>query len=336
NKIFDFTLFGICIFLAAYTEWLGFLLAGTAGLYAIINWQKPWSKKILLISFLGASSALALTLGQMHLALGLKTALEALRTKFLVRTGIEASTEYSRFSPYAWFKIILNYLRGYDFILIATLIAIITLLRKKWTMLTSWLKSTAATPLLTFLFIAGLPVCLHHALLFQWTAVHPFSPLKMAPLITVLAGLCFAYIITHTLQRVKVNTAWKYTIFFIVAFSVFSFLSKTSFCSSDYERRSSFIRNLSKQNEVIFRKQIDKEIEPFLISKRVFYALYSGRNVSIWDNLKNAKQLLQKNGVSDGILFEMNAADPTSLKYVRFNLQSTEEDLEAGFNRFNH
>jgi hypothetical protein len=331
KKIWDWIGLGFFLFWAVYIEWLGILLAGAISLYSIFHWRQVWAKKTLMLMFFCSMAALCLTAWQMEMALGLKIAVSALRDKFLSRIGAENVTAYSRIAPQAWFKIILHYLRAYDFILLSAL-SIITIFLIKEKKFIDRLKSTAFAPWKIFFLIAGLPILIHHIFLFQWTAVHPFSPLKSAPIITVLAALCFGFILSTSLK----NNRNKIVIFLLLLLSILSYLCKTTFYSTEYLVRGSFIHDLAQNDEVIFAKMTASAQQSSPISNQEFYSFYSDRNVTVWNNLPSAKELLRKNDVTAGILFEFNEQNERSLKYIRFNLESTEEEIGAEFAKFNH
>jgi hypothetical protein len=336
TKKYEFIIFGLLIFLACYAEWLGILLALAIGLCCLFNRKEKKFRLILLITFIGASTAILLTTWQFFSVAGTEIASKNITSKLLYRSGIKLSDTltienpelFSRFNRNeinAWLKIPFYYIGAFNFFLILMVIAgckLLSLRRKN-------VSSKSNYQLwMYFVFVAGLPPLLYHLLLFQWSTLHSFSPIKAAPLIIIVGTILIAAALKTALQK----NFWPIAIGVTLTLMLFSFISFTCVHSYSVKEIGQHIKNLSASDETIFllSKSTDR------IAKGVLYSYYAKRNIADWNNLDQAKSLLKSNNLTKGILFEINETDLAKVKYAHFNLESSWEDIETNFNKYEH
>lgn len=341
----DLIIFGLLMFLACYSEWLGILFAGSAGLYTLFHWREKRIRWVFFAILTGSITALGLTLGQFISVIGWSETFKQLADKLLYRSGISLSNDlsmeqpelFSRFNmsvPSAWLRFPFHYIKSFGFFPILTVLALIQLIIGKRN---DSKYKLILKPYLPFIWVAGLPAILHHLLLFQWSTLHSFSPIKAAPLFTVISGILIIKVI-HRSERSALF--WKITSGITVALMIFSFFSFTSHHTNSIAIIGERIANLSTSKEVLFvrNESVNKNDTPSSSSDLhgILYSYYAHRNIATWSNLDDAKQLIQKNNATSGVLFELNETNPLSLKYIRLTLQSTEKDIETRLEKYQH
>ncbi|MBU0625170.1 hypothetical protein KKF05_02400 [Patescibacteria group bacterium] len=327
---------GLFIFLTCYSEWLGVLFAGTVAAYALLHWRHPHSRSIFLASVFGAAGALILSASQFISAVGPTLTLEQIKQKILLRAGIsnvDQNPLFSRYimnNPSAWLRFPFNYLRGFGLLPILIIVILARffrfdrLIKKRQILLNSYLP---------FVWVAGLPVLLHHLLLFQWSTLHYFSPIKAAPLLTVLGGILVSKMIG---QKNRTAIFWQIATMTTIILLIFSYLSTTINQTDFFAVQGDRISKLSRPEDVIFIRLANKDEEDTVTWRRSILSYYAHRNIALWEDLASAKQLLQKNNALSGVLFEINNIDQLSLKHIHFTPQSTEEEVEADLNKYKY
>jgi hypothetical protein len=197
-KISDYIWFAFINFLMVDTEWLGFFFAVTVIGYTVFYRKDPGKKYLLTITALTTILALALTIWQFSQINGFKAFITSSIEKYQIRSGIEnADMGLSLANPQTWLNIIAHYLAGYwPVLIILGLFAVLHYWRRNGagavkTHLHQKTKPIPAAPDSLWkpaLIFSGIPVLLHHAAFVNFTAVHDFSVLKTAVLLSILAG----------------------------------------------------------------------------------------------------------------------------------------------------
>jgi hypothetical protein len=335
NHNYKILLLTFLIFLACYTEWLGVLFSGIICLYSVLKRKHTQWRVIFLLSALACLAALILTAGQFISAVDPASVWEQIKLKILFRSGFSNTAQESNFyryimiNPSAWLRFVFNYLCGYGLLPIIIISALVIKIKGTKNRLNKlYLNTKAYFP---FILVAGLPVLLHHLLLFQWSTLHYFSSLKAAPLITVIGGILIIEMIN---KKNSAKIFWQLATGLTITLFVFSYLSKTSNQTNFFAIQGRRIANLSNSEDVLFIRSESSATDDIITWRRTILGYYAQRNISPWVDLSNAKQLLQKNNVANGVLFELRKdVDDLTLKYARFNQQSSEEDVAAGFKK---
>ncbi|MEO0471916.1 MAG: hypothetical protein AAF206_19980 [Bacteroidota bacterium] len=158
------TLLGLICFLGVYTEWWALLLAGCAGLYALLRWRSHKGPFISLV--MGSLLAIGLTLWQYSSIAGWEAFRQAAIDRFVYRSGGEGM----HFAPNA---LLLFYLRGMLPVLGLLGLSFVFLIGKRQ------LKRLKQVPLVIPLLLIS--ASMHHLLFQHFTLAHEFSVLKMLP-----------------------------------------------------------------------------------------------------------------------------------------------------------
>lgn len=176
--------------LFAYTEWVSALFGLSVVVLALLSSHSHTrSIPIILTLLVSGSAAIALTLLQYSLIDGPGTVIGLWIEKFAIRSG--ESAELSTWgmdvhSSISYFSLAYSYLIAHLPLLLAVPVLGLIVAR---------MRGASALRLITrerdLLLLALLPLLLHHALLFNWTAVHIFSSLKAAFPLSVLLAMFF-------------------------------------------------------------------------------------------------------------------------------------------------
>lgn len=176
---------GGLVFLMAYTELLGLWFALAVALLVLRR-----DRRLALAVGLGAALALALTLAQYAAIDGPERLVSTALGRFMQRSGYldtVGGKEYGILSPRGYYLIAGGYHREYrhlGYAMVVYLVAIIAVVPAAWEV-RRWVDRR----LLVCAYLVILPVVIHHALLFEGTAIHRFTLLKSLVFLSVLLGV---------------------------------------------------------------------------------------------------------------------------------------------------
>ncbi len=177
--------FGLSVFCLSACEWIGPVLAVCLpGLWLFRRYRNRRVSGLVVVGGLGAGVALLLYLGLYSGISGLDSLIELALGKYQMRSGTSAAAPGHVSDLQSWFAIAGAYAAGYSVLLpLAGILGTAALFRLR----------APARPL-AVLVLALAPVLLHHALLFNWAALHTYSALKGAPALAVLLGCGVAWL----------------------------------------------------------------------------------------------------------------------------------------------
>lgn len=219
---FDLFIFGINVFLACYTEWLGVFTSFFIGVGFLILFfiqKKNYHLFVFMICAVVSSAAVGLTVYQYSQIKGWEAYQEAALNKYAERSGhgneVGSAKEFNIHSEQGFDLLKKGWTQFLDtketfyFSLIVLLLSIllITLFKKQKLVLNF-------KPALVLVAFAFLPIFLHYLVFFNFNAVHSFSGLKTASAIILFFGLCCSLALQN-LQG-KINVWW-----FLVPITVF-------------------------------------------------------------------------------------------------------------------
>jgi hypothetical protein len=183
EKIQNYIFLFLLAFSMMYTEWIAVFIGFSTLIISIFLYIKERSLKQFLPTIVAGTAmilALGLTLYQYANIENFETLKTALQNKYEFRSGKKELREPN--TSLYWFMFLYHYIKAYTPILLLILTAGIYLFLKKRKEIT--LKSLSTS----ILFLFGLPVILHHSILFGFTYFHEFSVLKSG-FILILVGL---------------------------------------------------------------------------------------------------------------------------------------------------
>ena len=187
-----------------YTEWLGVTFTmGVLGL-AAVRWRDARARKVAFATVAATGAVLLITLAQYSSIAGVAAFIDGIGGKLALRTGLTEASHHSVTSLRSWSYVVSYYEKGYLPVLQATaglvFAAGVGLLARRVAGSATVIGRDRA--LGTALWLATVPVALHHLLLFSHTAVHDFDIVKSAVPMGLIAGAACAVIwSTPTLTR---------------------------------------------------------------------------------------------------------------------------------------
>ena len=291
------------VFAMALTEWLGVLFAGVLWIYAlaVLRGRIRW---VLAIGVPGAVlAAIVLTLAHFSLIAGPGAYLGSLMSKFLQRAGVVASEIPSEpnvgpWSPAGWAHVLDRYV--HTFLLMGTFLAAVGLV---------WLVSArrGIGEVLRrekgnwgrLAWLIGMPILLHHLLLFQFTVIHLFALLKSCCLVSVFGGLWFSGFWEGLAQARTAGyrrlAAGAIGLVFLLACgaSVRQYYVAAGAPDDCFEQFADTVRHSAENEDVVF---VDGKVVPQMV-------LYTRRNIARWEDDEAAAALLRANRAAAGVIF---------------------------------
>jgi len=166
---------------------------------------------------------------------------------------------------------------------------------------------------------AVLPPALHHLVFFNFTAYHEYSTLKDAPIIALLAGILASRLwkndTTLSFPAMRSRTLVICSAIMFCVISIREYRMLTGPLLPGYKAIGECIARNATPDEVVFAQfQQSNEVPlPQVV-------LYAHRNIAIWQDDATARELVQKNGVSTGVVFVVNSAETevTEIRRIKF------------------
>lgn len=317
SGILSYFSFSIFVFCFVYAEWLGVFFAISVGLYAWLNRRKPGMKGLQLAAALGTSAALVLTIWQYSSISGFHAFLVASQNRFLLRSGLGQQLDLNLhiWNLLGWLLILTYYLLAYaaDFALLGL-----------WAALKGKGRPLNLTPdvKMALLFSAVLPPLLHHLIFFNYTAAHEFSVLKGTPIIAIVAGL-LAWQLWESRPGSRISSIflraflWASLALCCLA-SIFEYRILTGPNVPAYKEIGDFIAKNSSPDEIVFAEyqQPSRDLGRPLPQ----IVLYAHRNIAVWQDENQARELARQNGVLNIVVFVINSTETgvTAIRRMRF------------------
>ncbi len=270
----EYVFLGVSVFLMCYTEWLGVLLAGSIGL-ALFIFKPVRPKTLFFVLLMSSSLALGLMVWQYSQIAGLGPYLSALAHKFLYRSGV--SNSYGDLK--AWVHLSGFYMASY--------FPYLVFWGWEWR---AWrrLGGGFAPEVRLVLFLAILPVVMHHFLLFNFTTVHDFSTLKFSVFLSLsiaLMGMAWARLPRRFWVGFGLATVVALLQFWVINHD----------CRNPYQAFAALIREQPKTVLIVVRG-------PYLIDPQLIY--YAKRNVVSWVSEAQIRELVRLNHATGVVVFK--------------------------------
>lgn len=313
-----FVFFSIITFLMAYTEWLGVFFAFTVFLYGLFHFKQKGMLWLSALSAVAVTGALLFTVWQYSGIAGLSAYLDYAKAKFLFRTGDVryASNGLGFQSPIAWLNIFVNYIGGFlpAFILAGFLAGRAKKVQNKG-------EKHTNVSVKAILIMSTVPVLLHHLVFFNFTSIHDFAALKGGVFIAICCGLLYHKMelkkMAQSADYLKIQRREAVILIGILVFSCIQFWTINSFESHKrYSTLGKAIRAEVKQDEVVFIQAENFSLDPQLV-------LYAHRNLAWYEGEAQARDLIRKNGVSNGVIIQVDSHQSGIAQVKRFSLKES-------------
>lgn len=307
------SLFGVSVFLAAWTEWLAFVFGAVLGVYALLNLRRPPMRRVAVVLAVASSLSLALLFAHYSLIDGPVAIASLLRSRFLGRMGAAATSTFSVGSKEGWKRVYLHYLDGYRLWLVG-IVSMGTLafaLADRLGEAKRVLGRAARAALLVTL----VPALLHNLLLFDFTACHEYAVLKSAVPLALLLGLFSAAV----MREVRTPNGAAFAVAFlgviVAAAALFSHWTyRFSASVTDmplYREFGEYVRANARPDQMVFAfPATDQEVSPQAI-------VYARRNIAWWDSQEGGEAAMRENGVSEAIIFRLPMDPPRGFVVYR-------------------
>ncbi len=315
--------YGIAVFLMSYTEWIGLIFAAVTGLFFLIGRRRGGGAAVLILSLVCSSAAVALTLVQYSSVIGAEGLLAYLTAKFGHRAGLSgagtAGAIYVMTEPKAWLRVALHYARNLGPLLLLAA----AVLGCAWRSGTAVTRGLSRGPMLVFLVAAGVPPLIHHLALFNYTAVHDYSPLKTVPLIAVIAALAVGSVVRHARSagRPLAAAAWQLSVVAILILSVIMYQFEAAHSDNIPSMRGTAVAESAGEDEAVFARVVKRDGEAVRLEDIRISNLYARRNIAPWSGEQDAEEIMRKSGVRKGVLFEFRYGNPDYYRLTRFVLE---------------
>ena len=300
----DVILFVLSMFLMIYTEYLGICVAGFIFIYGLFNIKKPFSRVLIWTSLITPIVAMSLVIYQYTLVGNFNSFIAVIIDRYF--------GSYQR-NNVTIIKEIIGILNNYWSWYSPAIILIIILLTARYVIsmtidqgsnvsVDEYNKIKGATAIIL------IPILIHHTIFIHWTNFHSvtFSLLKSAPLISIMLGLSFWYLIHKTKVVNKDGLKNISLILFIVCLAFFIKrynnsmvqINPYSLCDTGIE-----ISKYAKDDQVIFLNDSRLKTHKFPIQPSLITC--ANRNMEIYKDKKEALELIKKNNAKSGVVFTL-------------------------------
>jgi hypothetical protein len=310
------SLFSTTLFLMCYTEWLGFLFALSVMLYALFTIKKRGMKSLFFVT--GITSAIALITLLLHYSLitNFRDLFYYLLAAYKKRCGVSPGTnnEPLLFSKKSWKSLFRTYFFSYkEFLLFIYTTTSIAFFGTKFDR--NFIKENKNK--LIVLYLALLPVILHHLILFNLTVIHEFLFLKTGIFFALLAGISYEKVETY----IRKHAAYpRLKLGVLLTLFVFSFVQAIRMHSWHNIKHSSCLKTIgseieknAKPDEMVFIKYHPNTVK--LKSKLAYMGSgklgpgccwYANRNIATWLDRDTTENMVKINGLKKYIVFSLN------------------------------
>ena len=300
---------GITLFLACYTEWLGYFYAASLFLVACrFSFENRVHLRLVFISVIAVTSALSLTVFQYAQIDGLSAFIDASLNKYVDRSGYQTNQFY--YIKLQLMYVLRHYWRlhlPYIGLLLFLLLALFTH-RERPTL-------QGKRERRTIFFLIVTPIILHHAVFLEFSKMHDFALLKSL----VFFCLAIAVLLHHNLESTldtfkKTFAAFSGAVIAILlALNLYTYYKYDAAVTTDKFRVAADAINnhASKHESIYFVSQNDREngTMVYMGSQRAFspqVQLLSMRNALAVKNADAALQHMKEYNLQNGIVFTLD------------------------------
>lgn len=293
NYIFLFVL----AFCMMYTEWIAVFVGIstlTASVILFVKERNPIRFVPTAVAGIAMVMALSLTLYQYANIEDFKTLQQALQNKYEFRSGKKELREPN--TTLYWFMFLYHYIKAYSPIIVFILTGGLYIIFKKRKTI-----NTAINPLsVCILILFGLPVILHHTVLFGFTYFHEFSVLKSSFILIILSVWLFR----------KLNTSQWITISIIIL-QISMYYGAFYRYTDAYKTIGEAIKKERKPDELV----VLAITEDFWAVPQIMY--YAQSNFYYEEKqLQDLPKFLDKHNIKKHVIFYIEKDKILSIKHV--------------------
>lgn len=261
-------------------------------------------RKVLFIIIITSIAALVLTVWQYSQISTFYDFIKVSIEKYLSRSGVaqHADQNLHYWDIQSWRNIKQNYIEGYlPFFIVLFAFLYLVLVKEHFTK-NIFHKNRIE---ITVLYLCITPIIMHHAIFFNFTAVHDFSVLKTGVFISVLTALFYHKLINifqrdysdeNRMLKIKIVNS---LIILMILFSVYKYTKWNSYNNASFKNIGKEIARLANKNEMVFIKAEKFSIDPQIV-------FYAHRNIASWKGYSEAKELLDLNNVARAVIFSLS------------------------------
>ena len=298
-----YSVYAICCFLAIYTEWLGVFMCGVIGLNELVGIRRRKHNAHLFWITAGASVfALLLILWQYISIAGFKELYEALRYKYVLRSGLGSVAQsdhgYNFANPASYGvlkqRLVVNYWAMINLLILISIAFVpLVLYQKKY-----FINRREAG----LLALIGIPVLLHHLVFFNFNVVHHFATLKTFLL------LLFLLIILANKLLLFVTSRWpRYRLAGLAAISIL-------FGMKCYDSVLIYYQDHNPKDVMLGYQQMGEEIKNRAVPGYFVFSsaqvcpelvYYANRNIAFADNIESAQQRMHDEHIKEAYYYDI-------------------------------
>ncbi len=305
----------ILFFLLCFTEWICVFLGIALLIVSLIPWQsieKPGINLKTKYQLIGALvlcglAAFGLTGYLFSQIAGFDAFKEAILAKYISRSGWSnsgtAEGDMTVYSGAALNNILRHYKANYAPVLkwlALLLLGLVVVLYKNKALKNLQFKQQE----IQLLILLGLPVLLHHIILFNFTSIHDFSTAKAAPALAFIS----AFVVVRWVPLLKENRLVLLLVVGVTAYfgfrsvSQYYLMNQPTFATSYYQQVGKAIKQQCPASTVAFLKQQNL----YLSSGAPQFMYYSQRNcMGYWNDTIAKNDLHNKLKQSNALIFDV-------------------------------
>jgi hypothetical protein len=294
-------LFAVSLALATYTDWLGYAIAATSGVFVVVCRKRLEAWKILLaICMIAPVLSFTLTVTQYGYAVGYMEFLRTIFFKYTQSYGHESGT-YLNIQKYL--SVYAHYWAYVGLVKITALCALVHVATR------NSFDDFKNERLAVLFFLFAAPVLVHHFVLLDWTA-HPhhwFGTLKSVPTIALVTS----YVVYLLFYRTKVNyLRWLQVGYVLFACSTMVLWTSYYYMHEPQTNTEDYMYDFCRigiemadgaRDTVIFIK--DSMLEPHVFPINPIFVYCAKRNMDIYYDRETAEDLMRKNSLTKGTVY---------------------------------
>lgn len=318
SKIKHFILLGISVFLASYTDWIGLFFSISVITYCLIHIKDKLFQKIVLYVSIFTFCSMLLTFTQYSSLNGVAAMLQAMKIRFLGRSGLFGS-RYSEqgihiFSISSWIIFIkkLNVaFIGFGYLMLA-FTAFVLYMKKN-------IRYQKGVFSLVF-FAVILPIIFHYLILFNSNAIHQYYISKMSVPVSIMTAVLFSLLNqTHLFGYRK---AVSFILVVGIALASCFVLQNKYPLVYDYAvpmKQAALIQKEAMNDEAVFISR-DTTCDYFA---DFFLSYLSERNLMYAADSSDARNISQKLNKIKGVFFKLDT-DTSQCEITHFKIKENE------------
>jgi len=312
-RIRDWCLLLFIVFALTLTEWIGGLLAISLALASYRFNGMRRGTLMMVLAGTGFGLVVLVTVTHYSSIDGFDHLLGSFRTKYEGYAPTADSTgTAAMLSPKRWLAVFWHYFYSYaGFACTGFGVLALLFLRSRKYLGQFIQEGLQNHSIILAIWLLGLPVLLHHLILFNWTASHSFSVLKTAPVLSLLLGLTivWSFAVKPSLQdrgrAIPILLALLFL--FGVSTSLFLYYRSNRMKDLNYLISGESIHRETSKDEMAFvsvGRLTPRRGLYWLVHPQLVY--YAKRNLAVWLDATEAGRIMNLAGIKQGVIYNLN------------------------------